>query len=82
MQRKVVAVSTKGRHDNMHLVLHKPGNEVHNARQTVEPPDHQLAARGTRLLERRRKPLAQQQSILTGAGLNVLKPFLYLWTPD
>lgn len=28
----------------MHLVLQKPGNEVHNARQRVELPDHQLAA--------------------------------------
>jgi hypothetical protein len=29
----------------MHLVLHKPGNGAHNARQTVELPDHQLAAK-------------------------------------
>ena len=37
MPREAVAVSTKGRHDKMHLVLHKPGNEVHIARQMVEP---------------------------------------------
>ena len=74
MQREVVAVSTERRNDEMHPVLHESGDEVHVARQAVEPRDDQRAAREPRLLQGCRKPRAQQQRILSGAGLNILIP--------
>jgi hypothetical protein len=74
VQGEVVTVFTEGRDNEMYLVLHEPGDEVHVSRQAVEPRDHQWAARATSLLERCCKARAQQKRILSSTGLNILIP--------
>ena len=51
MQREFVAVAPERGNDEVHLVLHESGDEMHIARETIEPRDDQGAARCARLLE-------------------------------
>ena len=48
VKREVVAVAPQGGGDEVHLVLHKPGNEVDVARQAIEPRNDQRTAQDAR----------------------------------
>jgi hypothetical protein len=74
VQRKVVAIRPESRDDEMHPMFHESGNEVHVARQAIEPRDDQRAPDRLCLPQRYRKPRSQQQRIGSGAGLHILVP--------
>jgi hypothetical protein len=74
VQCEVVAVATKGSNNEMHPVLHEPGDEVHVSRQAVEPRDDQRATGRLCLPQRCRKPRSQKQRIGSRAGLHILVP--------
>jgi len=74
MEGEFIAVATQLGHEEMHLVLHQPGDEVHIARQPIQPRDDQWSTRGSGFFQGGGQPGSKEQAVFARAGLNVLMP--------
>ena len=77
MQREVIAVATESGDNEVDLMLHERSDEVHVARQSIEPRDHERHSPEARLIECRCEPGSQQQRVPPRTGLNILIPRLH-----
>jgi hypothetical protein len=74
VQCEIVNVATEHGDHEVHLVLHKPSDEVDVPRQSVEPRDNEWTTRGARLLKSGSKAWSQQDCVSSSARLNILMP--------
>ena len=74
MQSEVIDVLPKQRHEEMHLVFHQFGDQVHVAREAIQPGDYECATQPARLFQCGGKAWAYQKRISARPGLNILMP--------